>query len=401
MRRLNLFEILFWFTLTFKCSLTVNFDEKFKIFDGLPDNAEMIKAALGEGEDTKLKDFALSMSENIPVVGDIIGILKNSAELLKGEDDIKSALANAISSTDERAEVNNALNTIKALLGSTRKQTNILFRQNKGNHYLISRNKDDNRPKVEIVHNNLATMLEFFKLRSFKKFPLVTARLLIDICTLIALFYPIERMINIGTDNMDKELPCDAYDLLLAYRPRTVFARTEKLNLKYLHYDLVCKKLAMPYNPRGYISPSSSTLRCKEGCQEPFSNKVCDNACSFSLPHWVLTTTCKTSCTNLGYERFGNCIDDSLDRSSSYTLGNSVGKKVTCEDDYLSHLRKRVESLFPVESLKKICHRGTQQKSGNYNKNQHTLWSRRRFVSRRLLFGMVFNCDSTYTSYFL
>lgn len=374
MRRLNLFAILFWCTLTFKCSLTANFDEKFKIFDGLPDNSAMIKAALGDSDDTKVRDFALSMSEKIPVIGDIIGILTSSANLLAGEDDIKAALENAISSTDERAEVNNALNTIKALLASTKKQTKILFKQNKGNYYFVGQNKDNNRPKVEIVHNNLSTMLEFFKLRSFKKFPLVTARLLIDICSLIALFEPIDRYINIGVDNMDKELPCDAYDLLLAYRPRTVFARAEKLSLKYLHYDLVCRKLAMPYNPKGYIAPNSPNLRCKEGCEEPFSNKICDNACSFSLPHWVLTTTCKTTCSKLGYEKFGNCIDDSLDPLNSYTLGNIPGKRFTCEDDYLSHLRKRVEGIFPVAALRKMCHRGERQKSGNYYGNQRVLF---------------------------
>lgn len=394
----NPFEILLWLTLTFKCSCWADgiktSSVETPIFEkGLPDVREIVHAAMeGEADDPKdrVGEFAVYLGTKIPLVGDLVEFMGSFASLIAPGSGLNAAIENAIADSEERSQVNGAIFHIRNILGAMKKEVNDMFQvdeQRKKNGIPADQNerislKNHAIAKVGDVEWSIRSMLEFFNEPSLKKVPLVTAPLLIDICKLLAIFHQISKKI-VGKEHLNQNIPCEAYDLLVAYRPRAVYARTQKLSLKYLYYDSVTEILAKPYNRSGYTR-KSSTLHCKKGCSESeYTNEFCHESCS-SVPssEWY-QNGCGRWCQDFGYDKFANCITDSLG-GNTYKIGKGNG--ISCADDYLSLLRFRVEKMFPIDALKQLCHREPRKKSSNSNKNQHIIFqiSKRKFVAYRL-----------------
>lgn len=424
-KEINLFEVLLWIVwiaVIFECSSAEN--EKFpkfkdvtiQIFEkGFPDVGKILENSMGnKNGDSGIVDFAADMLEIAPPSLNVFGkILKNSVKLFDEESQLMNELAKAIVKVAEQSPIVANMNVIKAKLETALESTNELKeyitptdtsenkRNRRRNHYTKEQteeklNENSNIiSRINIIKSSLSDMLNLFSNKGFKKYPLVTAPLLIEVATLVVVFERmkkeiIENIESLGL-NIDDKISCTAHDLLLAYRERAVYARTEKLTTKYVECNFVAETLLKPYNPQGY-SGNNDILHCKVGCEEPYEpygEKYCYDLC-YNQAIIELTSgpgiSCPNKCNEIGLDRYANCIGDSLgpnnytitDDTTSYQIpipywhlaGDTKANIHSCFADYVELLRYRVEKLFPVKHLNSLCHRKPRKTSnldGNFD----------------------------------
>lgn len=405
----NSLKMLIWFALVFGCSRASKFiryhrlvDTNVQVFEkGFPDIrkifAETFKKQTGNKDliDTATTKISLKIQE-IPKSFQLFNnILKDSLQLLETKSDWKDDMIKVLETINENGDNSKTAISIdfiesqlKFLHDYTDELIDLLKKQknneNKNSNHrdanVYSRNhfdkeqttkdKDGERiprlitAKKEIIKSTLRQMLVHFEKEAYKKFALVTAPLLIEIASLFAFFAQTVKEIipDEWDDDDDGKLACNAYDLLLSYRPRAVFARAEKLSLKYVYYVLITNTLAMPYDPMGYTG-NNAFLNCEPGCEEPFKKEFCSETCP--------TFFCTPTCHEEGFDEYANCIVDSLGSkvykySDIQLLHSDQGiQQVYCASEYVKLIRHRVEKMFPVESLKDLCHRKPRRTTGN------------------------------------
>lgn len=197
-------------------------------------------------------------------------------------------------------------------------------------HGKLPRLDKQNQPNLEArksnaryVHSNLETLIDFFVDSDgmFKKHPLISAPLLINVALIIAVFTPIGNQL-IPNEVNELQLACKARDVLQDYLRRAIFLRADKLNSMDLYYKHMAPVLTQPYSPLGYNAKSSPGIsHCSPGCT--------DKANQFCL------------------------IDAFGEEQQNLNIGNGI--MFECVSEYTGLVRYRTEKMFPVELLDKLC----------------------------------------------
>lgn len=183
---------------------------------------------------------------------------------------------------------------------------------------------DENRKTVaSIIHTDLDKMINLFDLQLslFKKYPLMGAPPLIQLASLVAYFSPIAKTL-IPFEAMNPEISCKMLDVLIDYRPCIVNARLRELHTEVSSFKSRVKVMALPYIPNGYNKTNLGEIDCKKGC------KLDRSPDEFCLE-----------------DKYGN---------SSFECRIKNGTSV-CVEHYGMLIRHRVEELFPIELLNKLC----------------------------------------------
>lgn len=113
------------------------------------------------------------------------------------------------------------------------------------------------------IHENLHTMLDYYNSRKglFRKYPQITAPLLINLGLLVTVFTPLSNEL---IPSAAKQLPitCDALDVLWLYRSLTTHHRLQRTNLKYLKYPEMMNAINLQ------LAPYPRKLSCDRGCKK-------------------------------------------------------------------------------------------------------------------------------------
>lgn len=397
MRRSNhRFEVVFWFALIFQCSWAeINqplSDVKFEIFENdFPDMRETVLKVM-DGRTTPGKDLivaapdiAKTVYDTLPPTLHALGkIAKNCVTMFDKETKWKNALK-VVAESITQSGVGNIMTLIKSNLKTVEDETDEL--KNLVNQSKNRKRKNEGSVSNEIneqaniissakyIRNSLSEILNLFTEVNFKKYPLVTAPLLIEVALMLAIFVKkVSRdrgIISIPLDR-NNQLACQAFDLLAIYRERAVESRAEKLSLKYLQWGLVADILAKRYNPNGYQDDNSGILHCESGCGQPYRTfSFCESICESGTLLNVFNikgspTSCVDFCEHLGFEKYSNCIEDGLGPNvyhhSVETKENK--RRYVCMNDYVGLVRQRVEEQFPVKLLGSLCRRKKRTLSG-------------------------------------
>lgn len=179
---------------------------------------------------------------------------------------------------------------------------------------------DVSRKRIaSFMHSDLDKMINLFahQYSIFKKFPLIGAPILIELSLLIAIFSPIAKIL-VPLQVRNPQIACKTLHTLLDYRPRTVSARLEKVHSNStLFVSTLAAVRQLSYNPNGYSKAAS--LQCQSVDESrpfrPSNNSLWDD--------------------------FGYYIPYHYDQS--------------CFSDYASYVRHKVEELFPIRLLEKVC----------------------------------------------
>lgn len=212
---------------------------------------------------------------------------------------------------------------------------------------LSDENSDDENRKTiaSIIHTEFNRMINFFALKSslLRKYPLIGTPPLLQLAAQVAIFSPI-AMNLIRLEAMNPQISCKMHDVLLDFRTRTVMARLHKLRSIVWYIETLRKRdkaslinvISLPYNRNGY---------------------------NLTNPPIV---DCDLDCDLYGMDSTDACVRDEFD--AGIYSGRNFGNH-TCLEDYAAFVRHRVEKLFPVEILSRLCiDRKPQQLTGNCEK---------------------------------
>lgn len=180
---------------------------------------------------------------------------------------------------------------------------------------------------ASFVHSDLDKMINLFahQYSIFKKYPLIGAPVLIELSLLIAIFTPIAKVL-VPLDVKNPQIACKTLNTLLDYRPRIVSARLEKIHSNNtLFVGTLAAVRQLPYYPYGY----NKTVALE--CQKINENRL------FLPPNNGL------------WDEFGYDIPHHYDQ--------------TCFRDYASYVRHKVEKMFPIQLLERVCN---DRKSNNF-----------------------------------
>lgn len=186
------------------------------------------------------------------------------------------------------------------------------------------------------IHNDLHKMINFFDLKTslFRTYPLIAGPPLLQLASLVSLFSPLANAIIPSTAKRIR-IACKMYETLLAYQPLMVYARLRKLSTeKGKLYSTLVKVMSLPYNPHGYNRSNSGLIDC-------------DPNCSLNRPR---TQGDEVVCLNDAFSEVNYYV-------SSFTSAN-------CKEDYAALLRHRVEELFPIEIMNKLCDHKPRKPTG-------------------------------------
>lgn len=188
---------------------------------------------------------------------------------------------------------------------------------------------------VQNRHNDLLKIIDYFNKGDspFKKSPLIGAPPLIALALVVSVFYPISKaLIPYAYPN----LPCKIQDVLSDYRSRVIDARFDELTVELsstdqsmLPHEQLTAIKSKPYSPIGYTN--SRSLDCEKGCKpiETFTK--------------------------------GECIRDEFNVDEYFTWDYSDS---ACIESYGYLVRQRVEQIFPVRLLSKLCDPTPQNTTG-------------------------------------
>lgn len=204
---------------------------------------------------------------------------------------------------------------------------------------------DENNPDHEnrktiasIIHTDLDRMINFFDLKTslFRKYPLISGPPLLQLASLVRIYSPLANAI-IPYEANHTQIACKMHETLLAYRPLMVYARLRKLfTSDGMLYPTLVEVMWLPYNPHGYNRTNSGLIDC-------------DRDCSLNRPRMAIGDVV-------------NCLKDAFSEDDYYV---SSYLSPNCERDYAALLRHRVEELFPIDAMEKLCNRKPQEPTGN------------------------------------
>lgn len=196
--------------------------------------------------------------------------------------------------------------------------------------------EDNRRTHATIIHTELDKMVNFFDLQDslLRKFPLLGGPPLLQLASLVATFSPLAKTL-IPYEAKNAPIECKMYDTLLVYRPLVVFARLHQLHTQDWIFPKLVKVMTLPYNKDGYNRTNSGLVDCERDC-------------SANRP--------------TAHDEYRGCLRDALS-TVDYFISNYTSPH--CTEDYASLLRHRVEELFPVDLMKKLCDREPVKPSGN------------------------------------
>lgn len=174
---------------------------------------------------------------------------------------------------------------------------------------------------ASIMHTELDKTINFFDIKNslFRKYPLIGVAPLLALTSLVAAFDPIARQL-IPFEAQNTQISCKMYDILLDYRPRTIAARLRKLTAEMPIFKPLVDVMALPYNGNGYNATNPGVIDCERHC----------NA---SQPATIGGQICLK--------------DEFSDIDFHMTL--------ECVASYAKFIRYRIEKLFPIDIMDKLC----------------------------------------------
>lgn len=180
--------------------------------------------------------------------------------------------------------------------------------------------KSNRKTIASILHTELDKMINAFDLKSAlpRKYPLMGAPPLIQLANLVAIFMPYAKALN-PVEAMNPQISCKIRDVLLDYRPRAVNARLHQLYANTSIFESKVKVMQMPFNEHGYNRTNPGSIDCARKPDDTQSNAF-----------WLKD--------EFGADEFWVNKNDS-----------------TCVEDYAALVRHRVEEIFPVDLLGKVC----------------------------------------------
>lgn len=307
------------------CSANIPFDQvKFNIFDN--NQTHLIESLVSNSLKSTEQFFAdkniasiitntgtSTPSSVIPFVGQLRSLTLALRNLLAKDGNWMKSFAQSIA-IESRSD-------LLALEDVHWMQTAIEIIQDEVTH-LDGTNIDYNIIRKRIasfIYSDLDKMILLFahQYSVFKKYPLIGAPALIELALLVAIFTPIAKIL-VPLEVKNPQIACKTLDTLLDFRPRTVSARLDKIHSNNtLFVSTLAAIRQIPYNPNGYNK--SIALECQ---------KIGENR-SFSPS------------TNGLWDEFGYFIP--------------FRNNLTCFSDYASYVRHRVERMFPIQLLERVC----------------------------------------------
>lgn len=365
-----IFRALLCFVLVFKLvSADVPFDDvKLEIFENrktdfetnILNSLKIAKNFFGSGAGKAVFNAGAKAINFIPFIKVLSALLPKLGNLLAENSDWRPVFAKAITEETNHAITHNQLVWLESTMQTIEQNIPLLDEQKQPDI-------ENRKANALYIQNNINTMMNYFDQRSglFKKYPLVTAPLLVSLASIIAVFTPLANsLIPIEAKHM--QLTCKAHDVLLAYRSRAVFQRTKKLNLEYLYNQFVMDALKQPFNENGYNQTNPGILHCDSGCEKPYPVTYCKSVCR----QYRNERNCvRTQCKHYELDHHSYCISDAFG-SNKYNHNDIIdGRNPTsvssfpCVSDYVGLVRHRVENIFPVAILDKLCDRRQRKKT--------------------------------------
>lgn len=253
------------------------------------------------------------LASHAPYVGEMITAVRQLRDTMVEQSQWRIQFTKAISDETLRGIADSEIHRMKSTMQTVETKIKILGDDNP--------DLSNRKTIVSILHTELDKLINFFDLKSslFRKYPLMGAPPLIQLASLIAIFSPFAKALN-PLEAMNPQISCKIRDVLLDFRPRAVNARFHQIHADLSIFESKVKVMSMPYNAHGYNRTDSNVIDCDHGCKTSTqSNKHCLK-------------------DNFGSDEFSVNIDGS-----------------TCVEDYALMIRQRVEELFPIDMLNKIC----------------------------------------------
>lgn len=241
-------------------------DVKLQVFDTQPRDFE--KALSGSLEATK-KFWADESVQQVIKTGTPIEhflpfgealatIVGAITDLLKEESEWKAILAKAMETDEDKEIIFNQIEWFASKMKSMKQNLPLMDKENEAG-------SQTRLPYALSAYHDIYKMLDQYhsRLMVFRKYPMATAPLLINLSLLITVLMP---LINEIIPSAAKRLPiaCNALDAMEMYRSLTVYDRLQKVNLKYLRYMEVMTAM----DSIDTVGVKSHTLSCQRGCTE-------------------------------------------------------------------------------------------------------------------------------------
>lgn len=297
----------------------------------------------------------------IPYVKTLSALLPKIGDLLAEQSDWKRAFIQALSEETNRAITLNQIVWIESELQTIHDLIPLLDEKKQPD-------LENRKSNAQYIQNQINTMMNYFDHRAglFKKYPLITSPLLISLIEIIAIFTPIANSL-IPIEAKHLQLTCKARDVLMAFRSRAIYERTKQLNLEYLYNQYVMDALKQPFNEYGYNDTNPGTLHCDGGCEKPYPPTYCNGVCR----QFRNERNCKRAqCNHYEMDQHSYCVVDGFGRNK-FSHDNIINIKkplseqaFPCVSEYVGLVRHRVEDMFPVSFLNKMCDRRPRNQTG-------------------------------------
>lgn len=308
----------------YSCWATVPYDDvKFNIFDKNPrdfetrvfESMQIIKNFYARKEVEAAANGVASAINLIPVIGSIGKVIPLIRSTLAEQSDWRASFTRTIVDETKREIAESEIRWMDATMETIQEKFNLLNEDNP--------DMENRKTVASIIHSDIDKMINFFALRTslLKKYPLTGTPALLELASLVALFSPVARTL-IPLESKNPQISCKMHDVLVDYRPRTVYARLDKLHATTtLFRDELAGVRSKAYNPNGYNQTNMMDCHSK-GCKKTY------------------------------FAASGGCLTDDFGEDELFTL-NYMDMK--CWTDYASYVRHRVEDVFPVHALEAAC----------------------------------------------
>lgn len=188
---------------------------KFNIFDSELHPFETTLSQHLNDFETKFKNE----KDEGPLLAPIGDALNNIEKMLDG--DWKASFLEAVNADGGSSDT---------AVKSVAKVKQLVEKFNK-NFLMYQMNKAERRSRGPKIVSELADILQKFNAEDsvFRKYPLISSPLLIELALVAAVFDSITKALGIESEITKDRLPCLAYDLLFEYREYAVDSRLDKL----------------------------------------------------------------------------------------------------------------------------------------------------------------------------
>lgn len=309
---------------------------KFNIFDTKSRNFELsvhnslqtVKNFYARPEVETAVDTGVAIAGFVPFIAQLSAFVPIIRKNLEEETDWKIAFSQAIAHETRREITEDNIRSMYSNLNSISDKIPILDPTNETSLPL-----QDKKNIATILHTLIDTMINNFAQPEalYKKYPLIGVPPLIELALLVALLAPILNTL-IPIIAKHPEISCKMRDILLDYRSLTIRVRLEKISTRsYIIDDVLQRVRNKPYNEYGYNETNSGILECDKNCEKPY------------------------------FDASSVCLMDEYN-VDSYYIPNYM--HFTCMENYGLLVRHRVEQVFPVTLLNKLCKETPKKPTG-------------------------------------